>query len=726
MKSKIAFFLMSFLLVALSRPLQAQVAVSLDASNPVDSPNLIGFSAGFNYRYMVVKTGGAWGTQVRPELVNELAKINKPLLRFPGGVIGNFYHLYPDGYDCASSNTPCVNDFAPGYGLRNVETVTHLSSVNGEQNFEDGNTIEDNWIVTLANLADAFKASTGDDLQIMYMANVVGHFKFGNQNAVFDPADPRFQRLLNETKDALRYLIGVRQLKVVGVELGTELYGPHWANNNDMDVDDFITLIPHYRALVDSIETEFSLGYDIPVAVPVSHTANLSPTANNFTRKLVDQIYYPAQDYDAWVIHDYQDIIPFCNQLNCNNCSDWIFDECELNQYSNLNQNNNIDECGPSMDDQPQDSVMQSVFEGRKGMLADTFHHGISNGLLATLQDFRGLSGKASAKTWITEWNLKMDGGCRDNLFTYNWKAVNQFFGNTLYHSMSLFEWLHSFYEADASSNASGGFVDFASVHSFLASNRQYPIFQTNVANTTFARNASSYAFMFTSELNGFAAQKIVVSAPVSNDFLVFHGYLDPGAGNNEVPVYLYYSNKSALPQSLDLPASLNFNNNTYTLDSSMTKLRCVKGANLYAAANADYSYGTANFNATAIDTTNAFVPLSYPGQIDVPEYSFGFFKLTYKQLGTAISEENNGSLKVYPNPALDRVRLEIQGGNTEMVVAELVDPIGRVLQSKQETAPGSFDFNTEKLPAGFYGIRVTNMSSGKLRFAKSVIKLKD
>lgn len=721
MKIKSSVVFLAVLLMSWpSVPVFGQVAVSLDISSPSDSPNLIGFSAGFNHRYMVAKNGNAWGTQIRPELVSEMSNIKKPLLRFPGGVIGNFYHLYPDGFDCPDS-LPCANNFAPGYGLRGVETSTHAASVNGEQNFENNNTIEDNWIVAFANLADDFKAASGEDLEIMYMANVVGHFKFGNQNAVLDPADPRFQRLLNETKDALRYLIGVRQLKVVGVELGTEIYGPHWANNNDMDVDSFITLIPHYRALVDDVETEFGLAYNIPVAVPISHTANLSATANNFTRKLVDQTYYPAQDYDAWVIHDYQEIIPFCDKVNCNQCSDWIFDECALNQYANLNQANNLDECGPSMDDQPQDSVMQSVFEGRKGMLADTFHHGIADDLLARLQDLRGVSGKSSAKVWITEWNLKMDGGCRDGLFDYNWKAINQFFGNTLYHSMSLFEWLHSFYEADASANA--GFAEFASVHSFLASNRQYPVFQSNVANTTFARNASSYAFAMTSELNGFAAQKIAVSAPVDNDSLVFHAYINPNSANSDLPVYLYYSNKSANPQTLSLPATLG--NNAYNLDAQATELRFVSGANLYAASNADYSYGTSNFNATAIDTANAYSPLSVSGPVILPGYSFGFLKLDYEEVGTGLGQANFGSMKVFPNPFLDLVRMEVQGGVSETAVVELVDPLGRVLLQRQVQTPGTYQFNTEKLPAGFYVLRVTGASSGNFRFAKSILKVK-
>lgn len=722
MKSKIIAFLLVIALPWLPLAMHAQIAVSFDASNPADSPNLVGFSAGFNHRYMVVKNGNVWGTQVRPELIDAFANIKKPLMRFPGGVIGNFYHLYPDGFDCPGSNAPCVNNFAPGYGLRNVETVTHLASVNGEQTFEDGNTIDDNWIVVLANLADAYKARTGDDLEIMYMANVVGHFKFGNQNSVFDSSDPRFQRLLNETKDALRYLIGTRQLKVVGVELGTELYGSHWANNNDMDVDSFISLIPHYRALVDDIETEFSLGYNIPVAVPVSHNSNLGPSANNFTGKLVDQTYYPAQDYDAWVIHDYQDIIPACDKLNCNQCSDWVFDECELNKYASLDQPTFLANlCGPAQDDEPEDSVMQSVFEGRKGMLADTFHHGIADDLQLTLQDMRGLSGKASGKAWITEWNLKMDGGCRDGLLAYNWKAVNQFFGNTLYHSMSLFEWLHSFYEADAS--ATNGFAEFASVHSFFAANRHYPIFKTNVGNNTFSRNASSFAFALTSELNSFSAQKITVSAPVDNDSLVFHAYIDPGAGSNDLPVYLYYSNKSPNPQTLTLPASLNF---TYSLNTQASELRYVSGANLYAASNGDYAYGTTNFNDTEIDTANAFTPQIISGPVTLPGYSFGFVKLDYSQTGLGVVNASLGKLKVFPNPFLDQIELEVEGGRSEAVVIELVDPIGRILQKKQGQVPGSYQFNAESLPAGFYGLRIRNASTGNLRYAKPVLKMKN
>lgn len=704
--------------------LWGQVSLTLDESSPADVANLVGFSTGFNHRFMVQKVGTVYTSQVRPELLSQMEKIHSPVLRFPGGVIGNFYHLYPEGFDCTAS-TPCVSDFAPGYGLRNIESGTHLASMQAQQNFEDNtnHSIETNWLVSFANLVEAHKNATGEDIEIIYMANVMSHFKFGSQGTVFNPSDARFQRLANETRDALRYLIGVRQLKVVGVELGTELYAGYFANNNDMDVDDFIGLIPTYRNLVDAIEVEFNLPYDLEVAVPISHTHNLNPNANNWTRKLCDAAYYPGQDYDAWIIHDYQDIIPFCDKLNCNQCTDWIYDECELNEYSSLNANGHFDECGPSSDDNPTAAVLESVFSNRKNMVSDTFHHGISDDLVLVQSQLRSLSGKATSAVWLTEWNVKFDGGCRDNLFSYNWKAVNQFFGNTFLHGVSIFEWLHSFYEQNAQQGNT--FAKYGNFHSFVASSKLNPIFNAPLGGGSIAQNASGFSFEFASVINEKELKKIEVNTPADNDSIVFHAYHTPTGTGNDFFVYLFYSNKSDLDQPLDLSGAIP--SGLFAIDPSSASTRFISADHLYSASNNTYTFGMANFTSDPIDTSNAHqeIPVTFP--YELPRYSYGFVKLEFKSSTTGIDNQFSlakDEISLYPNPFKNQLTLDYHAPIHERVHVEIRDLMGRLVDRHPSLQAERTVITTENLSQGNYVLSIIGAKSGHRLFTGRIVKL--
>lgn len=659
------FILFTFLLPLIGI---SQITLEFEYGNPQVPNNLIGFNTGFNHRHWVEKEleNGvtSYTSAIRSEVLDKMESLHQPVMRFPGGVIANFYHLYPLSNTCIGQN-PCPELFSLGYGLREQEVETFnngFGAVGSEYRFEQNNNtnLTENWIVNFANLIDSFQNRTGETVDIILMANSLSHFKFGNQDALFDMDTPLvnnvlFQAQLRETLHALKYLIETRGLSVSKIELGTELYFAAYANNNEMSIDRFINLIPIYRDLLD--DNGFS---NIKIGVPFNHTNSLEANANNWSRKLADKDYNPNQQFDAWILHDYQKMVENCNVVlgNCSNCNNWIDDECSL-----YNGNPNILNCEPD-NHSPSSEVLESVYTKKNERFADNFNENLANEYEETLNQLRNLSGNLESTLWMTEWNEVFDGGCDQ------WKGINQFFPNTFAHAVNIFDLLHSLNEKNVKS--ANEFMEVATFHSFAAPNTNYPIIN---ASNDLSLNATYYPFEFGSLLNKNQLKKIEINStsfPQDNKDLSLHAYLDDQAIDRDY-VYLFFTNKTKES------ATLEFDNLNLEGELIDVQTRYVSASDLHSSVNSEYNFNSINVTATPINYEMAEGEQLVDPPYTLEAMSFGYLKIAFEKIvnSNGINDIHN-SFSISPNPTRNKVKIS---SNHPLKYIQLNSIEGQIIQ---------------------------------------------
>lgn len=670
-KSSIIFFCVLLVLLYSPTTLSSQATVELNFEQAFAPNNLIGFNTGFDHRHWVVKEVAngktTYTTEIRDEIVEPLSALAKPVLRFPGGVLANFYHLYPENYDCVLSS-PCEDDFSKAYGLRLKEVQTFnngFGSVGSEYSFEQNanNILSSNWIVTFADFVEETNAQTPwGDVEIVYMANVVSHFKFGNQAVQFEgneplESSPEFQRSLNETRDALIYLKDVRGLNVKKLEMGTELYFPVWENNNDVNIDRFINLIPIYRDMLDE------LGYnDLKIGVPINHNHNLNPNSDNWSRKLADLSYHDNMMFDAWILHDYQRMVEPCNVLfgNCNGCNDWDDMECQL--YTN---NINILNCEPD-NHKPDSDILETVFQKKNERFSEAFNGGLAEEYKENLVQLRALSGKDDSRFWMTEWNEVFDGGCDQ------WKGINKFFPNTFAHGVNIFEMLNSFYQENATSN--NEFIEISNFHTLGAPNGLYPVIK---ASNDVSLNVTYYPFYFISQVSGSEMVSVDTVNTGGSSKMNLYAFTEP-QGGSVYQTQLFFSNKTNDEIELEIIANDMVLNDA---NSSITSSYITADA-LHSSINGEYIFNPENVTAGPVNIENLDSGVELSSPYKLPAMAFGYLNILHG-LDDATEEENVVSpVQLFPNPTSDQ--LVLVSDHSKNYQIKLIDQLGNLISSNK------------------------------------------
>jgi len=117
---------------------------------------------------------------------------------------------------------------------------------------------------------------------------------------------------------------------------------------------------------------------------------------------------------------------------------------------------------------------------------------------------------------------------------------------------------------------------------------------------------------------------------------------------------------------------------------------------------------GTAGFSAGVTNYTSlAFSPSGYPyvAYNDWPNA----FKVTVKYYNgpTGINEPEHSQLSFYPNPAIDRITVEISG-TAKGCNLSIVNIEGQELIPRQISEPKT-EIDISNLPSGVYFVRLTN-----------------
>jgi hypothetical protein len=201
------FFLL--VLLTLSTTLMAQVPIAPGALGKTPDSNLLGFNGGFMF--------APGNIYLRPEAEKLVTELGSKTIRFPGGTVGNCYHLYKKGTLTEES----------GYGIRISEGSCGLPSLRGLYKPQTLLPVSSRPANHIHNfIAHAKRVGA----KVVYMPNIVwGDKRIENNETIFV-----------ETEEVLRRF-QASGVEVVGIEMGNELFfGQYQRTGECKDVNDYL------------------------------------------------------------------------------------------------------------------------------------------------------------------------------------------------------------------------------------------------------------------------------------------------------------------------------------------------------------------------------------------------------------------------------------------------------------------------------------------------------
>ena len=130
-------------------------------------------------------------------------------------------------------------------------------------------------------------------------------------------------------------------------------------------------------------------------------------------------------------------------------------------------------------------------------------------------------------------------------------------------------------------------------------------------------------------------------------------------------------------------------------------------------------SVGPADFSAAqALNTSIAFSPSGQPFVAYIDEGDSGKATVMYYDAHAGIEELQSSQISIYPNPATDKITVELsgmtQGGNLTIGDIE-----GQQLLTRQIAEPKT-QIDISNLPSGIYFVRITNEMTAEVgKFVK-------
>ena len=91
---------------------------------------------------------------------------------------------------------------------------------------------------------------------------------------------------------------------------------------------------------------------------------------------------------------------------------------------------------------------------------------------------------------------------------------------------------------------------------------------------------------------------------------------------------------------------------------------------------------------------------------------SVRFMNFSNVDTGIESNAELKGSFKLYPNPVVDMLNIQIPTSDSQTAIVELLSIEGKVLYKAQQCGTGSFQVNVSQFRQGIYLCRVNNGTS--------------
>jgi|GEM_PF-2695977 len=630
----------------------------------------------------------------KKDMVDKTALLQPSTLRFPGGTASNYYHLYQ--YTGGTYN-PDQPTFAPGFGMQDIETQEFQGGdVIRKQFCEFDNHIQTNdpnpnYINGFANYVDSVEhavhasGDTSYKIDVIYVANVRSHFKTiligpdkGENLAPSDPNNPlnvlydttKFELYYKEVIDAISYLKD-REINVVGVEMGNELYFPRYTSTrSDIDPPRYLALCKIYADRIKAVYPELEFAVPTDEVIPNWHAGLLADTTGFF---------------DAVVIHPYyKDSRCITPNAYCpGSCSGDIINDrvCRF-------------DCGKcAMHDFIEDELPQTMTSVLNGFPVGT-------------------------DIWMTEWSLVNQVNSPDDNLNY----MNTF----LYMGFTMEQLAEQL-----KFNATSGNRLRYSTHHRLGYSNQWSAIQAFLTEDSAVLRSSFYSFQLLNDIfygdlvyhwAGANLQNLASpSDAYAETFLVLDSYNLSGS------IQVVFNNKTPdpLPLNPQYANPVNFNGNAFlaqtNASASYVYADVLDSTGLFASA------GETRFNGTLFDNSNQPNLLAQydstfsMGQFVIPPYAAGVIEIGLTN-STSAREDSflPGSVFfLYPNPSQDWVNIDLPLHFKPQKVT-LIDSKGTFLQIPPQFSQGTLNLKVSELANGVYGVLMQdNHQSGFIRFVK-------
>ncbi|NOQ71235.1 MAG: T9SS type A sorting domain-containing protein [Crocinitomix sp.] len=626
-------------------------------------------------------------------LVQKTADIKPTSMRFPGGTIANFYHLYEyeDGtYD------PDAPIFAAGCGTQDVETSVFGGANVIREQFckKDPRVILDdaaanpNYIRGFVNYVLAVEEevhATGDTdykMDVIYVPNVFAHFQTKFlvtvlKEAYLEPSDPSdhlniadptaiFELYYKEVIDALDYLID-NDINVVGIEFGNELFFPFYQTSNS-------NVTPEtYMALSDIYSKRIAAEYPEMKFAVLSEPSNA--TWNNAVKA------YTPEFYDAVALHDY---------------------------YTN---NACISEGEPCPDGCPDDYVTDRTcrFDCGKCALGDYTRHELKPEFSHALDGF-----PTDTKLWLTEWGIISPGVHTGNNLDYM---------NTFLYASFIQEHLMQQIEFNVTNNNT---IEFSTHHRIGYKNR-WSVIQTRLGVDTSAIQSNFYTYQFFEPLaqasEAYSYQGIDIPILLDSNTVTVNSFLIQNDAEINPQILIYYSNKTTNSLPLDVAdfTSTLFEGSTYTINelASSSYLQAADSTGLYS------SFGETKFNDTWHDNTeNPSLTIVEELSVDlssyeIPALSTGLITIDLEKVIGIMGNSNEAGFQLYPNPGNGDIQLIIPT-NTQAKSIQIRSITGDLIYTFSGIEKSDYTFNTSELETGIYLVKIIHeQGESTLKFIK-------
>lgn len=220
--------------------------------------------------------------------------------------------------------------------------------------------------------------------------------------------------------------------------------------------------------------------------------------------------------------------------------------------------------------------------------------------------------------------------------------------------------------------SASGATCAAVGCHSGPAASTQSISVSTDIPASGFVENGT-YTITVTAQTGGATHPAIGFQASIENASGTHQGTISPGSGSQLVGVggkYITHTSGGGVSGGMK---TWTFTWNAGTAENNST---------LYVAAN--FANGNGNTLGDVIITAS---------------------EVFTKASGIGLEETVRPEIRLFPNPAVDRARLEVKGGSG-LPVADLLDLNGRFRATAAAVSPTEVEFDLTEVPAGLYLIR--------------------
>jgi len=647
--------------------------------------------------------------QTKPNVINETAKLNPGVLRFPGGTHSGWYHLYE--YDNQGFYDAASPQIKKGYGMTVIE-AGHLNNPLGYCRQDSRITVNQNFIDGFVNYVQNIQNTTANSnkIEVTYVVNLLTHFRFlasqtiysscgraktvtpmdvydctsqftysyvGNE-ALFnnDPNIYRFELYYKETQDAIDKIVNDLALNandVLYVEMGNEYYSTagYPYSKYQMDINDYSQLVEIYS---ERLKCYFSNKVDLKTGVVTKPgtawqtglIANLNNDLNGNGETLNEQI-------DAVIYHDYYTNSICLNETDIDtrfNCAKDAFrNHIEIELVTNLN-------------------ILQNDFPDQK--------------------------------VWITEWNMLKGTDDKNNSYI-----------NTILHASFVQEYALSMLEYNATHNNAVSML----AHHRLGDHNLWSVIQTQDGSNTEANfRSGAHAMQHIGKLydhdNINILGNILTDGTTTFDtkeakVLSFLQYKDGNNSSNKL--LLYFSNKTNTDIGYTIPT---FIDSVY-VDSA--KISFLNGNHLFTYGPRNTTAGRNRFKETAnlthhndeLDNLGYGVidnqfnstlesPLNINALNSLPSNSIGIIEIYLEDFAVNVVESEQLALNInlFPNPASESINLSFTSKISGEFQLQLFSNLGQEVlnfPTKVQIGENSINIDSNNLIDGLYLLTIEN-----------------